>query len=170
MEYLLWSSRGPLLAKSREHWYCKPSSTSQRPLMPCTPPVSGPSPLTFTAPHSGAFSSVHCCLPFLPHSECLSRPFLPRSVGDASSIPRSGRSPGGGNGNALQYSCLENPTDRGSWQATVHGGCKESDMAEWLNTFFHSPVYSLQMLFLGSSISPVSTTILGIYIFIPVSS
>ena len=84
--------------------------------MPCTPPVSGPSPLTFTAPHSGAFSSVHCCLPFLPHFECLSRPFLPRSVGDASSIPRSGRSPGGGNGNALQYSCLENPTDRAKSQ------------------------------------------------------
>ena len=37
------------------------------------------------------------------------------------SIPRSERSPGGGNGNPLQYSCLENPMDRGAWQATVHG-------------------------------------------------
>jgi len=36
------------------------------------------------------------------------------------SIPGSGRSPGGGHGNPLQYSCLENPTDRGAWQATVH--------------------------------------------------
>ena len=36
-------------------------------------------------------------------------------------IPGSGRSPGEGNGNPLQYSCLENPTDRGAWQATVHG-------------------------------------------------
>ena len=35
--------------------------------------------------------------------------------------PGSGRSPGGGNGNQLQYSCLENPVDRGSWQAEVHG-------------------------------------------------
>ena len=37
-----------------------------------------------------------------------------------SSIPGSGRSPGEGNGNSLQYSCLENPMDRGVWQATVH--------------------------------------------------
>ena len=37
------------------------------------------------------------------------------------SIPGSGRSPGEGKGNPLQYSCLENPTDRGAWQTTVHG-------------------------------------------------
>ena len=42
-------------------------------------------------------------------------------VGDASSIPGLGRSPGGGNGNPLQHSCLENSMDRGAWQATVHG-------------------------------------------------
>ena len=41
--------------------------------------------------------------------------------GDTSSIPESGRSPGEGNGDPLQYSCLENPMDRGAWQATVHG-------------------------------------------------
>ena len=40
-------------------------------------------------------------------------------VGDAGSIPGSGRCPGGGNGNPLQRSCLENPTDRGAWQAIV---------------------------------------------------
>ena len=40
---------------------------------------------------------------------------------DLGSIPGSGRSPGEGNGNTLQYSCLENPMDRGAWQATVHG-------------------------------------------------
>ena len=45
----------------------------------------------------------------------------PGYAGDAGSIPGSGRSPGEGNGNPLQYSCLENPTDRGAWQATVHG-------------------------------------------------
>ena len=39
---------------------------------------------------------------------------------DARLIPGSGRSPGGGHGNPLQYSCLENPMDRGPWQATVH--------------------------------------------------
>ena len=47
----------------------------------------------------------------------------PASAGDArdtDSIPGSGRSPGEGNGNPLQYTCLENPTDRGAWWATVH--------------------------------------------------
>ena len=39
---------------------------------------------------------------------------------DKGSIPRSGRFPGGRHGNPLQYSCLENPMDRGAWQATVH--------------------------------------------------
>ena len=42
-------------------------------------------------------------------------------VRDANLIPESGRSPGGGHGNPLQYSCLENPMDRGAWQAVVHG-------------------------------------------------
>ena len=44
-----------------------------------------------------------------------------RNAGDPGSIPGSGRSPGAGNGNPLQYSCLENPMDRGAWQATVNG-------------------------------------------------
>ena len=51
----------------------------------------------------------------------------PASVGDirdASSIPGLGRSPGEGNGNPLQYSCLESSMDRGAWQATVHGVTK----------------------------------------------
>ena len=43
---------------------------------------------------------------------------------DAGSIPGSGRSPGGGHGNPPQYSCLENPMDRGAWQATVCGAAK----------------------------------------------
>ena len=43
------------------------------------------------------------------------------NAGDPGSIPGLGRSPGEGNGNPPQYSCLENPTDRGAFQATVHG-------------------------------------------------
>ena len=43
---------------------------------------------------------------------------------DARSFPGSGRSPGGGNGNPLQHSCLENSMDRGAWRATVHGVAK----------------------------------------------
>ena len=46
------------------------------------------------------------------------------NVGDLGSIPGSGRSPGEGNSNPLQYSCLENPTQGGAWQATVHGGAE----------------------------------------------
>ena len=60
----------------------------------------------------------------------------PASAGDirdASLILGSGRSPGGGNGNLLQYSCQENPRDRGAWYATFHGVTKELDMTEGLN-------------------------------------
>ena len=45
----------------------------------------------------------------------------PANAGDLGSLPGLGRSPGEGNGNPLQYSCLENPKDRGAWWATVHG-------------------------------------------------
>jgi len=51
-------------------------------------------------------------------------PAIAGDVRDAGSIPRSGRSPGGGHGNPLQCSCLENPMDRGAWRATVHGVAK----------------------------------------------
>ena len=46
------------------------------------------------------------------------------NAGDPGSIPGSRRSPGGGYGNPLQYSCLENSMDLGAWQATVHGAAK----------------------------------------------
>ena len=49
-------------------------------------------------------------------------------IRDSGSIPGLERSPGGGNGNPFQYSCLGNPIDRGAWVAAVHGGSKESDM------------------------------------------
>ena len=45
-------------------------------------------------------------------------------AGDVGSIPESGRPPGGGQGSPLQYSCLENPVDRGDWQAIAHGVTK----------------------------------------------
>ena len=48
----------------------------------------------------------------------------PANAGDVGSIPGSGRLPGEGNGNPLQYSCLENPMDEGAWWATVHGVTK----------------------------------------------
>ena len=55
---------------------------------------------------------------------------LPAKAGgarDAGSVPGSGRSPGVGNGNPVQYSCLENSMDRGGWWATIHGVAKELD-------------------------------------------
>ena len=58
---------------------------------------------------------------------------LPASVGgirDVGLILRLGRFPRGRHGNPLQYSCLENPLDRGAWRATVHGAAEESDMTE----------------------------------------
>ena len=52
------------------------------------------------------------------------------ALGDAGSIVGLGRSLGGGHGNPLQYSCLENPMDREAWRATVHGVTKELDVTE----------------------------------------
>jgi len=52
---------------------------------------------------------------------------LPANAGDMGLIPRSGISPREQNGNPLQYSCLGNPLDRGTWQPTVRGVTKESD-------------------------------------------
>ena len=62
----------------------------------------------------------------------------PAGAGDArdvGSIPGLGRSPGEGNGNPLQYSCLENPMDRGAWQATVHGVAKSRTQLKRLSTY-----------------------------------
>ena len=52
----------------------------------------------------------------------------PANAGNLCSFPGSGRSPGEGNGNPLQYSCLGNPMNRGAWQTRVLGVAKESDM------------------------------------------
>ena len=55
------------------------------------------------------------------------------NVGNLGSIPGLERSPGGGNGNPFQYSCLENPMDRGAWWATVHGAQKVRNDGATLN-------------------------------------
>ena len=68
---------------------------------------------------------------------------LPRSK----LIPGSGRSPGGGNGNSLQYSCLQNPMDRGAWQATVHRVTKSwADHAHTASLTISSPLPNLGIL------------------------
>ena len=71
---------------------------------------------------------------------------LPANAGDmrdAGSIPGSGRSPGGGNSNLLQYSCLGNPMDRGAWQVTVRGVTKKSNTTERLSTLINSEIFSI---------------------------
>ena len=55
------------------------------------------------------------------------------NAGDPGSIPRLGRFPGEGNGNPLQYSCLENPMERGAWRATVHGVTKSQTQLKQLS-------------------------------------
>ena len=73
---------------------------------------------------------------------------LPTSAGDirdAGSIPGSRSSPGGGHSNPLQYSCLENPMDRGAWQTTVHK-VTESDTIEALSTHTSSSAYGVGMI------------------------
>ena len=62
------------------------------------------------------------------------------NTGDLGSIPGSGRSPGEGNGKPLQYSCMENPMDRGAWRATGHGVTKSQTR---LNDFTHSLLHFL---------------------------
>ena len=64
----------------------------------------------------------------------MSPPANAGDIGDVGSIPGSGRSPGEDNGTPLQYSCLGNPMDRGTWWAAVHEVAKESDMTESLST------------------------------------
>ena len=66
------------------------------------------------------------------------------NAGGLGSIPGLGQSPGEGNDNSLQYSCLENPMDRGTWQATVHGVAKSQT---WHNTFTLK-IYGIEHLFI----------------------
>ena len=80
---------------------------------------------------------------------------------DPGLIPESGRSPGGGLGNSLQYSCLENPMDWGAWRATVHGVTKSrtrlSDWAHKLVKILHFHCRGNLFLRLANRITPVKT-------------
>ena len=70
--------------------------------------------------HHPGFPSWHQWLKNLPAN--------PGDAKDTGSVPGLGRSPGVGNGNLLQYSCLENSTDRGAWWATVHGAAESQTL------------------------------------------
>ena len=97
--------------------------------LPCPPPGSLPNPgiklLSIMSPVlSGEFFTTN-----FPDSSDFKKPAC--NTGDLCSIPELGRSPGEGNGNSLQYSCQENPMDRGAWQALVPEVTK-SDTTEQL--------------------------------------
>ena len=64
-------------------------------------------------------------------------------TGDTGLIPGLRRSPGGGHGNPFQYSCLENPMDRGAWRATVHGAAQSRTRLSVHTRLYTSPVASL---------------------------
>ena len=93
---------------------------------------------------------VYYCLDFPDGSDCKMSAY---HAGDLGSTPGLGRSPGEGNGNPLQYSCLENPMDRGAWWATVHGVAKS-----WL----HFPFTIVCLFFYWS----IDTVCRGIVCFI----
>ena len=70
-----------------------------------------------------------------------------QNAGDPGSIPESGRSPGEGNGNPLQYSCLENSMEGGAWQATVHGVAKSwTRLSDFTFTFTFSGVHRYERI------------------------
>ena len=69
-------------------------------------------------------------------------PAQARDAKDVGSIPASGRAPGRGNGNPLQYSCLENPVDRGAWWATVRGVARSwTRLSDWAHTAISSSTF-----------------------------
>ena len=75
-----------------------------------------------------------CISGFLGGTSCKESPANARDVKDMGSMPGSGRSPGVGNGNPLQYSCLENSMGRGAWCDYSPLSCKESDMTDQVST------------------------------------
>ena len=84
-------------------------------------------------------------------------PASARDEGDLGSISGSGRSPGGGNGNLLQYSCLENSMDRGGWQATSPWSYKELNTTE--HSYTHAHTYTHTPYVMVLTVIPL----LGIY-------
>ena len=84
----------------------------------------------------GSLNKVYNVITFPGSSDCKESAC---NVGDPGSSPGLGRSSGEGNGNPLQYSCLDNPMDGGAWQATVHGVTKsQTRLSDF--TFFHNVI------------------------------
>ena len=76
------------------------------------------------------------------------------NIGNPGLIPGSGKSPGGGHGNPLQYSCLENPIDRGAWRASVHGVAKSQT---WLSVHIVYIIYHMYVVILEKEMAAHSS-------------
>ena len=110
---------------------------------------------------SHLYLHMYVSVPFITASQVVLvvRNRLPtQETRDGDSVPRSGRSPGGGHGTPLQSSCLENPMDRGAWRATVHRVAKSQTRLKQLSVHAHMVVLVLMW---GTSIlfTRVATTI-----------
>ena len=103
--------------------------------------------LTFSLPNITYASNSKCKLQnicillmkylgFLDGSAIMNPPAMQKPQ-ESREVPESGRSPGGEDSNTLQYSCLQNPMERGAWQSIVHGVAKRQTWLKWFNT--HSP-------------------------------
>ena len=128
--------------KAPSHWLLCPSNMSVKTWVPDMVTATGMS--LFLGPFmDGAmkYTYIQACM----YKPCIYR--LPsgkescrcrrQETGDVVSVPGSRRSPGGGNGNPLQYSCLENAMDRGAWWSTVHG------VTSWTPLSMHTCMYIL---------------------------
>ena len=82
-----------------------------------------------------------------PMAQWVKNPTAMQGEGEEGLIPGSWRSPGEGHGNPLQYSCLENPMDRGTWGALVHRVANSWMQLKWLNTHTHTHYYYIIVYF-----------------------
>ena len=141
MFYSQGQVRTPLLHSQKQPWDRQRSSVLTKifVLLLLGPYYSVPEPLggtTWPAPCISGASQVALVVKNLPASS--------GDVRDVGSITGSRRSPGEGHGNPLQYSCLENPMDRGSWQASVDRVTQSQTQLKWLSTYV--PCISLPSL------------------------
>ena len=108
------------------------------------------------------FCTWRCRTSFPGGSVLQNLPASTGDVGDSGSIRELGRSPGGGNGNPLQYSCLENPMDRGAWRATVHGAAKRHIWTHFVSDFYGYAIAVRQLKCIWGTLGSPSSSA-GIY-------
>ena len=150
-----WSKRCKEMSSPASQWYCQNLCPSQPQHLSChwscfhTLPtlhtwttLSSPPALALASNYVGCRSSRLTLAVKNP-------PANAGDIRDLSSSPESGRSPRGGNGNPLQYSCLEKPLDRGAWQATVHRVAKSQMQLKQFSTEGRHPTITFTTIPVG---------------------